>query len=74
MKGKTQKVLNILNLVFLIAPRIILLFILLCIAILTMTISIFFQNCVNRLFPKEVRTNRYKYTDGLDDLSSRWFD
>lgn len=74
MKGKTQKVLNILNLVFLIAPRIILLLILLSIAILTMTISIFFQNCVNRLFPKEVRTNRYKYTDGLDDLSSRWFD
>lgn len=73
MKGKTQKVLNILNLVFLIAPRIILLLILLSIAILTMTISIFFQNCVNRLFPKEVRTNRYKYTDGLDDLSSRWF-
>lgn len=74
MKGKTQKVLNILNLVFLIAPRIILLLILLSIAIFTMTISIFFQNCANKLFPKEVRNNRYKYTDGLDDLLSRWFD
>ena len=74
MKGKTQKVLNILNLVFLIAPRIILLLIILGISILTMTISIFFQNCANKLFPKEVRTNRYKYTDGIDDLMSRWFD
>ena len=74
MKGKTQKVLKILNLVFLIAPRIILLLILLGIAILTMTISIFFQNCANNLFPKKLRTNRYKYTDGLDDILSTWFD
>lgn len=73
MKGKAQKVLNILKLVFLIAPRIVLLLILLSIAIFTMTISIFFQNCVNRLFPKEVRANRYKYIDALDGLLSRWF-
>ena len=73
MKGKTQKVLNILNLVFLITPRIILLLIILGIAILTMTISIFFQNCANKLFPKEVRSNRYKYIEGIDDLLSRWF-
>ena len=74
MKGKTQKVLNTLNLVFLIIPRIILLLILLVIAIFTMTISIFFQNCANNLLPKEVRSNRYKYTDALDDLLSKWFD
>jgi hypothetical protein len=74
MKNKIQKVLNILNLVFLIIPRIILLLIILGIAIFTMTISIFFQNCANNLFPKEVRANRYKYTDGLDDILSTWFD
>ena len=74
MKSKTQKVLNLLNLVFMIAPRVILLLILLYIAILTMTISIFFQNCANNLFPKKLRTNRYKYTDGLDDILSTWFD
>ena len=74
MKGKTQKVLNVLNLVFLIARRIILLLILLSIAILTMTISIFFQNCANNLFPKKLRSNRYKYTDGLDNILSTWFD
>jgi hypothetical protein len=74
MKGKTQKALNMLKLVFLIAPRIILLLIILGIAIFTMTISIFFQNCANKLFPKELRSNRYKYTDALDDLLSRWFD
>jgi hypothetical protein len=73
MKGKTQKALNMLKLVFLIAPRIILLLIILGIAIFTMTISIFFQNCANKLFPKELRSNRYKYTDALDDLLSRWF-
>lgn len=74
MKDKTQKVLNILNLVFLITPRIILLLIILGISIITMTISIFFQNCANKLFPKKLRTNRYKYTDGLDDILSTWFD
>jgi hypothetical protein len=74
MKGKTQKALNMLKLVFLIVPRIILFLIILGIAIFTMTISIFFQNCANRLFPKEVRTNRYKYIDALDGLLSRWFD
>lgn len=73
MKDKTQKVLNILNLVFLIAPRIILLLIILGISMFTMIISIFFQNCTNKLFPKEVRANRYKYTDGLDDILSTWF-
>lgn len=73
MKDKTQKVLNILNLVFLITPPIILFLILLGIAVLTMTISIFFQNCANNLFPKKLRTNRYKYTEGIDDLLSRWF-
>jgi hypothetical protein len=74
MRGKIQKVLTILNLVFLIAPRIILLLIILGISILTMTISIFFQNCANNLFPKELRSNRYKYTDGLNDILSTWFD
>lgn len=74
MKGKTQEILNILNLVFLIAPRIILLITILGISILTMTISIFFQNCANNLLPKKVRNNRYKYIDGIDDLLSRWFD
>jgi hypothetical protein len=74
MRGKIQKVLTILNLVFLIAPRIILLLIILGISILTMTISIFFKNCANNLFPKELRSNRYKYTDGLNDILSTWFD
>jgi hypothetical protein len=74
MKGKTQKVLNILNLVFLIAPRIILLLIILGISMFTMIISIFFQNCANNLFPKKLRSNRYKYTDGLDNILSTWFD
>ena len=74
MKDKTQKALNMLNLVFLIAPRIILLLIILGIAILTMAISIFFQDCANKLFPKELRTNKYKYIDELDDILSTWFD
>ena len=74
MKDKTQKVLNTLNLVFLIIPRIILFLIILGIAIFTMTISIFFQNCANNLFPKNIRTNRYKYTDAVDDILSTWFD
>ena len=74
MKGKTQKVLNILNLVFLITPRIILLLIILWILILTMTISVFLRNCVNKLFPKELRSNKYKYIDRLDDILSTWFD
>lgn len=73
-KGKIQKVLKILNLVFLIAPRIISLLIILWISILTIIISVFLRNCANNLFPKKVRTNRYKYTDALDDLLSRWFD
>ena len=74
MKDKTQKVLNILNLVFLITPRIIILLIILIIAIFTITISVFLRNCANNLFPKKMRTNRYKYTDVLDDLLSKWFD
>ena len=74
MKDKTQKVLNILNLVFLITPRIIILLIILIIAIYTITISVFLINCANNLFPKNIRTNRYKYTDALDDLLSKWFD